>query len=71
MVDGVCKFEVIDEECVGCNLCVSVCLVENCIIMEVMIFGSVDLCIKKVVEEKYVNWMIYLNNLMVVFEVVE
>ncbi len=25
MVDGVRKFEVIDEECVGCNLCVNVC----------------------------------------------
>ena len=31
MVDGERKFEVIDEECVGCNLCVNVCPVENCI----------------------------------------
>jgi dihydropyrimidine dehydrogenase (NAD+) subunit PreA len=34
MVDGVRHFEVIDTECVGCNLCVNVCPVENCITME-------------------------------------
>src|SRR5690606_16148397 len=33
MVDGVRHFEVIDEVCVGCNLCVNVCPVENCITM--------------------------------------
>jgi NAD-dependent dihydropyrimidine dehydrogenase PreA subunit len=34
MVDGVRHFEVMEEECVGCNLCVNVCPVENCITME-------------------------------------
>jgi dihydropyrimidine dehydrogenase (NAD+) subunit PreA len=34
MVDGKRHFEVIDTECVGCNLCVNVCPVENCITME-------------------------------------
>ncbi len=34
MVDGVRHFEVIDEACVGCNLCVSVCPVEGCITMK-------------------------------------
>jgi dihydropyrimidine dehydrogenase (NAD+) subunit PreA len=34
MVDGQRHFEVIDEECVGCNLCVSVCPVESCITMK-------------------------------------
>ena len=29
--DGVRHFEVKEEECVGCNLCVSVCPVEECI----------------------------------------
>ena len=33
-VNGVRRFEVIDDECVGCNLCVSVCPVENCITMQ-------------------------------------
>jgi dihydropyrimidine dehydrogenase (NAD+) subunit PreA len=29
--DGKRHFEVIDAECVGCNLCVVVCPVENCV----------------------------------------
>ena len=33
-VDGERRFEVIDEECVGCNLCVSVCPVDRCITMK-------------------------------------
>ena len=32
--DGKRHFEVIDAECVGCNLCTVVCPVENCITME-------------------------------------
>src|SRR5665213_791965 len=39
--DGVRHFEVIDSECVGCNLCVNVCPVENCITME-QITAEVD-----------------------------
>ena len=37
--NGKRHFEVIDEECVGCNLCVTVCPVENCITMEPMTEG--------------------------------
>ena len=33
-VNGERLFEVIDEECVGCNLCVSVCPVDSCITMK-------------------------------------
>jgi dihydropyrimidine dehydrogenase (NAD+) subunit PreA len=33
-VDGKRRFEVIDDECVGCNLCVSVCPVDRCITMQ-------------------------------------
>ena len=33
-VDGARKYEVIDAECVGCNLCAHVCPVEHCITME-------------------------------------
>ena len=32
--DGARHFEVIDVECVGCNLCMHVCPVDNCITME-------------------------------------
>ena len=38
-VDGKRRFEVIDEECVGCNLCVSVCPVADCITMEQLTSG--------------------------------
>jgi len=41
MVDGVRHFEVIEEECVGCNLCVNVCPVEDCITM-VRVTAEVD-----------------------------
>jgi dihydropyrimidine dehydrogenase (NAD+) subunit PreA len=33
-VEGMRQFVVKDEECVGCNLCVLVCPVENCITLE-------------------------------------
>lgn len=33
-VDGARRYEVVDEECVGCNLCLHVCPVENCITMK-------------------------------------
>ena len=33
VVNGERRFEVIDDECVGCNLCVSVCPVDGCITM--------------------------------------
>jgi len=32
-VDGGRRYEIIDEECVGCNLCAHVCPVEGCITM--------------------------------------
>ncbi len=41
-VNGVRHFEVIEEECVGCNLCVNVCPVENCITMEPLAAGTLD-----------------------------
>ncbi len=37
--DGLRHFEVIDSECVGCNLCVNVCPVEDCITMEQLTSG--------------------------------
>lgn len=62
MVDGVRHFEVKDEECVGCNLCVNVCPVENCITMEAMAPGSVDPRTGKVVPAQYANWTTHPNN---------
>lgn len=55
-------FEVIDEECVACNLCVNVCPVEACITMERLEAGVVDPRTGKVVEEDYANWTTHPNN---------
>ena len=55
-------FEVIDEECVACNLCVDVCPVENCISMEALEPGMMDTRTGKVVEEEYANWTTHPNN---------
>ena len=55
-------FEVIDEECVACNLCVDVCPVENCITMEELQPGAVDKRTGKVVEADYANWTTHPNN---------
>ena len=41
--DGVRHFEVREEDCVGCNLCVLVCPVENCITLESKPEGSIDI----------------------------
>ena len=64
-VDGERKFQVIDEECVGCNLCVSVCPVDSCITMEAMTQG-VDPRTDKPVVEDYANWTTHPNNPMAV-----
>jgi dihydropyrimidine dehydrogenase (NAD+) subunit PreA len=62
--DGKRHFEVMDDECVGCNLCVDVCPVENCITMEPMAAGSVDPRTKQVVTGTYANWTTHPNNPM-------
>ncbi|MCK7613918.1 NAD-dependent dihydropyrimidine dehydrogenase subunit PreA [Roseibium sediminicola] len=71
MVNGERMFEVIDEECVGCNLCVNVCPVENCITMEPMAPGSIDPRTKKPVVKDYANWTTHPNNPMAVTEAAE
>ena len=57
-------FEVIDEECVACNLCVDVCPVEGCITMEELQPGDIDKRTGKVVEADYANWTTHPNNPM-------
>jgi len=62
MVDGARHFEVIDAECVGCNLCVNVCPVENCITMEPLAVGEIDQRTGKTVSPDYANWTTHPNN---------
>ncbi|MFK8032860.1 MAG: NAD-dependent dihydropyrimidine dehydrogenase subunit PreA [Hyphomicrobiales bacterium] len=61
MLDGERHFEVIDEECVGCNLCVVVCPVENCITMEEITDG-IDPRTDVSVTKEYANWTTHVNN---------
>jgi len=63
-INGARGFEVIDEECVGCNLCVNVCPVENCITMEPLPVGALDKRTGKVIEADYANWTTHPNNPM-------
>ncbi|MGY6409679.1 MAG: NAD-dependent dihydropyrimidine dehydrogenase subunit PreA [Alkalilacustris sp.] len=57
-------FEVIDEECVACNLCVDVCPVENCITMERLAPGTVDPRTGRVVGDGHADWTTHPNNPM-------
>lgn len=66
MVDGKRKFEVIDDECVGCNLCVNVCPIDGCITMEQMAEGAVDPRTGRTVSSQYANWTTHPNNPMAV-----
>ena len=51
--DGQRRYEVIDQECVGCNLCMHVCPVEGCITMVEVDNGK-----------PYMNWTTHPNNPM-------
>ncbi|MFO1150021.1 MAG: NAD-dependent dihydropyrimidine dehydrogenase subunit PreA [Alsobacter sp.] len=64
MVDGLRRFEVKDEECVGCNLCVEVCPVDGCITMTPLQPGTVDPRTKQPVQPGYANWTTHPNNPM-------
>jgi dihydropyrimidine dehydrogenase (NAD+) subunit PreA len=55
-------FEVIDAECVACNLCVNVCPVENCITMEQMEPGTVDPRTGREVTAEHGEWTAHPNN---------
>ena len=62
-VDGKRRFEVIDEECVGCNLCVSVCPVADCITMEQLTSG-IDTRTGSPIDDRKSNWTTHPNNPM-------
>ncbi|OLP52551.1 dihydropyrimidine dehydrogenase subunit B [Rhizobium rhizosphaerae] len=64
MVDGVRHFQVMEDECVGCNLCVNVCPVDNCISMVALEPGTLDERTGKIVDPTYANWTTHPNNPM-------
>jgi dihydropyrimidine dehydrogenase (NAD+) subunit PreA len=59
--NGKRHFEVIDEECVACNLCIEVCPVESCITM-VRLTDGVDPRTGKKIDPRYANWTTHPNN---------
>ena len=60
-VNGKRHFEVIDAECVGCNLCVSVCPVESCITMRPMT-GGIDPRTGRAISREKADWTTHPNN---------
>ncbi len=62
-VNGQRHFEVIDAECVGCNLCVSICPVDNCITMRHMTSG-VDPRTGQEIRGTRADWTTHPNNPM-------
>jgi dihydropyrimidine dehydrogenase (NAD+) subunit PreA len=61
--NGKRHFEVMDDECVACNLCVEVCPVQDCITMERMDKGT-DPRTNKPISKDYANWTMHPNNPM-------
>jgi dihydropyrimidine dehydrogenase (NAD+) subunit PreA len=59
--NGARHFEVIDAECVGCNLCVSVCPVVDCITMRPMTAG-VDPRTGRAITHVKADWTTHPNN---------
>jgi dihydropyrimidine dehydrogenase (NAD+) subunit PreA len=64
MKDGKRHFEVKDDECVGCNLCVTVCPVPDCITLRTLAPGEVDRRTGRVVSATPANWTAHPNNPM-------
>jgi dihydropyrimidine dehydrogenase (NAD+) subunit PreA len=62
-VNGERKFEVIDEECVGCNLCTVVCPVDGCITMQPLTEG-VDPRTGTAIRTEKADWTTHPNNPM-------
>ena len=62
--DGQRHFEVKEDECVGCNLCVTVCPVPECITLRTLAPGEVDARTDQTVVSQPANWTAHPNNPM-------
>ena len=61
--NGKRHFEVMDNECVACNLCVEVCPVQDCITMVQQTTGT-DARTGRKIDRNYANWTTHPNNPM-------
>ena len=64
MKDGKRFFEVKEDECVGCNLCVTVCPVPETITLRDVPAGEKDLRTGLLVSDKHADWTTHPNNPM-------
>jgi len=64
VVEGKRVFKIKEDECVGCNLCVSVCPVAECITMRDLQPGEIDERTGQPVSAEYANWTTHPNNPM-------
>ena len=62
--NGKRHFEVREEDCVGCNLCVLVCPVPECITLRHLAPGEKDLRTGQLVSDKHADWTTHPNNPM-------
>ncbi len=62
--DGKRHFEVIDSECVGCNLCVTVCPVPECITLRTLPPGEMDARTGQPVPARPLDWTQHPHNPM-------
>ncbi len=62
--DGKRHFEIKEDECVGCNLCVSICPVPETITMRKLAAGEVYQRTGRPVPAEYANWTTHANNPM-------
>jgi dihydropyrimidine dehydrogenase (NAD+) subunit PreA len=62
--NGQRHFEVLESECVGCNLCVTVCPVPDCLTLRDLQPGEVDQRTGKIVNAEHANWTTHPNNPM-------
>ena len=60
--DGKRHFEIKEDACVGCNLCVSICPVADCITLRTLQPGEIDQRTGEPVTGKYANWTSHPNN---------
>ncbi len=62
--EGKRHFEVKEDECVGCNLCVNVCPVPDCISLRTLAPGETDLRTGRAVSATRQDWTTHPNNPM-------